>query len=104
MGVTAVGYLGVGLTIASLAQTQRRASLTALCYMLAIALFGIICQQNSIPVLPDLTLEYHAPRMIHAALANNIDRTHWFHLAGAAVLAAAWATTAAILFRRRGWQ
>src|SRR5947207_1327621 len=42
MGAIAIGYLGVGQTIASLARTQRRASLGALCYFLAVALLLLI--------------------------------------------------------------
>lgn len=104
MVVTAIGYLGVGLTIASLARTQRRASMTSLCYMLAITLFLVICQQNNIPLLPSLALEYHAPRMIHAVLAGDVLGEHWGSLVATTGLALGWATVAAILFRRRGWQ
>src|SRR5262249_5643748 len=72
--------MGVGLTIASLAKNQRAASMGALCYMLAVALFLTICQQNNIPFLPYLALEYHAPRMIHAALGDALLWYHWWHL------------------------
>jgi hypothetical protein len=102
MVVLAVGYLGIGLTIASLARTQRRASMSALCYLLATALFALICQQNNIPFL--IALEYHAPRMLNAALADKVMWYHWGNLAGALVLATIWTTVAAMLFRRRGWQ
>jgi hypothetical protein len=98
------GSLGVGLTISSLARTQRAASMGALCYMMAVALLLFICQQNGIPGLPHLALEYHCPRMIHAVLSNQVHWYHWGHLAGAAVLAVGWATLAMTLFRRRGWQ
>jgi hypothetical protein len=102
--VSVVGSMGVGLTIASLARTQRAASLGALCYMLAVALILFICQQNNIPGLPYLALEYHAPRMIHAALTGSVVWYHWGHLAGAAVLAVVWALIAVRVFRRYGWQ
>ena len=46
---TAVGYLGVGMTIASLARTQRMASMGALCYMLTVALLLFITQRFGIP-------------------------------------------------------
>jgi hypothetical protein len=99
-----VGSLGIGLTIASVARTQRTASMTALCYMLAVALLLFICQQNNIPALPYLALEYHCPRMIHAALSNVRAPYLWGHLAGATVLAGFWTLLAARLFRRYGWQ
>jgi hypothetical protein len=96
--------MGIGLTIASLARSQRAASMGALSYMLAVALVLFICQQNGIPGLPYLALEYHCPRMLHAALTDAILWYHWAHLAGAAILAVVWAILAAVLFRRYGWQ
>jgi hypothetical protein len=98
------GAMGVGLTIASLARTQRAASMGAMCYMLAVALVLFICQQNQIPLLPYLALEYHGPRMLHAALTDSVARYHWLHLAAAGALAVGWAVLATFLFRRRGWQ
>jgi hypothetical protein len=102
--VSVVGSMGIGLTIASLARTQRAASMGAMCYMMAVALILFICQQNNIPGLPLLALEYHSPRMVHAALTGSVLWYHWLHLLGAAVLAAVWAGAAAVQFRRRGWQ
>jgi len=98
------GSMGVGLTIASLARTQRAASLGAMCYLLAVCVFLFICQQNTIPVLPYLALEYHCPRMIHAVLSDAVLWYHWGNLAGAAILAVLWAVLATLLFRRCGWQ
>jgi hypothetical protein len=63
-----------------------------------------ICQQNNIPGLPWLALEYHCPRMLHAALTNHVAWYHWFNLLGAGLLGIAWVVTAGVLFRRRGWQ
>jgi hypothetical protein len=104
ISVAVIGSLGIGLTIASIARTQRTASMTAMCYMLAVALLLFICQQNNIPGLPYLALEYHCPRMIHAALSNVREPYLWGHLAGATVLAAFWCLLAGRLFRRYGWQ
>src|SRR5262249_50737113 len=104
LGVSVCGSLGVGLTISSLARTQRAASMGALCYMMAVALLLFICQQNGIPGLPYLALEYHCPRMLHAVLGNQVYWYHWWHLVGAAGLAVGWAGLATILFRQRGWQ
>ncbi len=57
LGTLAVGTLGIGMTIASLAKTQRAASLGALCYMLAVALILLVCQQNNLTQLPKLALD-----------------------------------------------
>jgi hypothetical protein len=102
--VTVAGSMGIGLTIASIARTQRAASMGAMTYMLAVALLLFICQQNSIPGLPYLALEYHCPRLLHAALTDGIRWYHWFSLAAAGALALGWTALAAVLFRQRGWQ
>ncbi len=102
--VASIGSLGIGLTIACLARTQRTASMGALCYMAVVALFLFICQQGGIIILPDLALEYHLPRMLHAVLGNTVEWYHWLHLLGATALALGWAGLATILFRERGWQ
>jgi hypothetical protein len=102
--VAALGSLGIGLVIASLARTQRAASMGALCYMLVVALLLFICQQGRIPGLPHVALEYHCPRILHAVLGEAVVWYHWYHLAAAAVLALAWCAAAVMLFRRRGWQ
>jgi hypothetical protein len=104
LATLSVGTLGIGMTIACLAKTQRAASLGALCYMLAVALVLLICQQNNIARLPWLALEYHAPHILHATLTNQIVPQHWWNLAASAALACGWAMLAVVLFRRRGWQ
>ena len=104
LGTLSVGTLGIGMTIACLAKTQRAASLGALCYMLAVALVLLVCQQRSFTLLPRLALEYHAPHILHATLTNQLRPEHWWNLAASAALALVWALVAVVLFRRRGWQ
>ena len=98
------GFLGIGMTVATLAKTQRAAFMGSMCYLLSVALIMFICQQSSIPGIPYLAIEYHGPRILHAAIAGNVDTAHWWHLVATAVLAAIWIGTAGWLFRRRGWQ
>jgi hypothetical protein len=102
--VSVCGSMGVGLTIASIARTQRAASLGAMCYLLVVSVLLFICQQNNVPFLPNLALEYHCPRLIHAVLGDAVLWYHWLHLAAAAFLAVVWAFAATYLFRRHGWQ
>src|SRR4051812_44077928 len=104
LATLSVGTLGIGMTVACLAKTQRAASLGALCYMLAVALVLLLCQQNNIQRLPGLALEYHAPHLLHATLTNQLRPEHWWNLAASAALACGWALLAVVLFRRRGWQ
>ena len=100
----ATGFLGIGMTVASLARTQRAAFLGSMCYLMSVALILFICQQNSIPGLPYLAIEYHGPRVLHAAITGVIQPMHWLHLMAVMLLAAAWIVSATVLFRRRGWQ
>lgn len=100
----ALGSLGIGMTISSLARTQRSSSLAALCYMLVVALVLLLCQQNNIPYVPYLAIEYHAPQLLHAMLTDQVRPGHWFNLLGCGVLAVGWVIAAGTLFRRRGWQ
>ncbi len=104
LSVAVFGSLGIGLTIASVARTQRAASMGALCYMLVVSLLVFTCQQTGIRGLPNLALEYHCPRILQAAVANAVLWYHWLHLAAAAGLAIGWGTLATLLFRRQGWQ
>lgn len=100
----AAGFLGIGMTVACLAKTQRAAFMGAMCYLLSVSLILFICSTNGVPVLPYLAVEYHGPRILHAALSGEVQAYHWLHLAGSMGLAAMWLTAAAWLFKRRGWQ
>jgi hypothetical protein len=100
----AAGYLGIGMTIATLARTQRAAFLGAMCYLLSVMLILFICNTNNIPLVSYLAVEFHGPRILHAALSNEVLAQHWLHLAAAGALAVVWMVAAAWLFRRRGWQ
>lgn len=98
------GFLGLGMTIATLARTQRAAFMGSMCYLMSVALILFICQQNGIPGLPYLAIEYHGPRIIHAAITGEVTWSHWGNLLAAAGLGVAWMAVAGWLFRRRGWQ
>jgi hypothetical protein len=98
------GFLGIGMTVATLAKTQRAAFLGAMCYLLSVSMVLLICSTNGIPVIPYLAVEYHGPRILHAALSGDVYPIHWLHLIAAIGLACAWLFAAGWLFRRRGWQ
>lgn len=98
------GFLGIGMTIATMARTQRAAFLGGMCYLLSVSMLLMICSMNSIPFLPYLAVEYHGPRILHAALSGEVLWYHWYNLLAALGLAAAWLVAAGWLFRRRGWQ
>jgi hypothetical protein len=100
----AAGFLGIGMTVATLARTQRAAFMGSMCYLLSVALVLTIVQQNGIPWVPYLALEYHGPRVVHAAVTQEVYPYHWGNLVAAGLLAGGWMTAAGWLFRRRGWQ
>ncbi|QEL19692.1 ABC transporter permease [Limnoglobus roseus] len=100
----AAGFLGIGMTIATLAKTQRAAFMGAMCYLLSVSLVLVICSTNGIPFVSNLALEYHVPRVLHASLSGSVHSVHWLHLLAAMALAAFWLVTAGWLFKRRGWQ
>ncbi len=98
------GFLGIGMTIAAWAKTQRAAFLGGMCYLLSVSMLLLICSINGIPYLSSLAVEFHGPRILHAALSGTVQTTHWRHLVAAVGLAAAWMFAAGWVFRRRGWQ
>jgi hypothetical protein len=102
--VSVVGAQGIGLSIASLARTQRQASLGALAYSLAVALGLFACKRADLPLLPELALEHHCPQLLQASLSGNFLPDQNFQLEIAAAMAFAWLRLAAFLFRRLGWQ
>jgi hypothetical protein len=99
-----LGSVSIGLTIATLAKTQRLASVGAMCYLLMVALFLMTMQQINLPIVPWFFLEYHTQNMLEPVLADSVGAWHWLHLLFSALLAIGWATVATILFRHRGWQ
>ena len=60
------------MTVATLAKTQRAAFLGAMCYLLSVSMVLLICSTNGIPCLPYLAVEYHGPRILHAALSGDV--------------------------------
>ena len=100
----ASGFLGIGMTVSTLAKTQRGAFMGSMCYLLSVSLLLFICSLNKIPFLALLAIESHGPLILHAAVTRSVSTVHWFHLLATFGLGAAWMTAAGWLFRWRGWQ
>jgi hypothetical protein len=100
----ASGFLGIGMTVSTLAKTQRSAFMGSMCYLLVVALFLFVCNQCAIPVLPMFAIETHGPKILHAAVTQKVEPFHWWSLLAAFGLGAGWMSLAAWLFRKRGWQ
>jgi hypothetical protein len=104
LAVAALGAVGVGATIGSVASRPRTASLAALCYMAVVAAVMAVTHGMGLSLLSALTLESHLPRLLQAAISGTTGEPLADHLAAALALALAWFFLATILFRKRGWQ
>ncbi len=102
--ITALGTVGIGLTLSVLARTQRGASMGALSYMLAVALLLLVSRGNGWRFPALLMIENHGPAMLLAALNDSVRPEHWGQLGLTWVLAVVWCGLATALFRRFGWQ
>jgi hypothetical protein len=100
----ACGFLGVGMTVSTLAKTQRAAFMGSMCYLMSVSLLLFVCSQSGVPLLPQLAIETHGPKILHAAMTRSVEPKHWLNLLAAFGLGAGWMTLAGWLFRRRGWQ
>lgn len=98
------GFLGIGMTVSTLAKTQRSAFLGSMCYLMGVSLLLFICSTNGVPLLPYLAIEFHGPKILHAAVTQQVETKHWMHLIATFGLGATWMTVAGWLFRWRGWQ
>lgn len=98
------GFLGIGMTVSTLAKTQRAAFMGSMCYLLVVSLIVFICSQNHIPYIPEFAIEFHGPKILFAAMTQNVTWVDWLHLLATFILAAVWMSVATVLFRKRGWQ
>ncbi len=98
------GFLGIGMTVSTLAKTQRSAFMGSMCYLMCVSLLLFICSTNGITSLPYLAIEFHGPKILHAAVTQAVEPKHWIHLLATFGLGATWMTIAGWLFRWRGWQ
>ena len=94
------GFLGIGMTVAALARTQRAAFLGAMGYLLVVSLVLVGATAAGVGWVPYLAVEFHGPRVLHAALTGSVAPDHWWHLGAAAGLATGWLALAGWLFRR----
>ncbi len=103
--VSAVGFLSVGVMVASFAKTQATAALLTLCYMLGVALvFHLSRGFAGFALLRELMFEHRGFLLVFASLKSGAGPMAWVKLGGLAIVVLGWATVATQVFRRRGWR
>ena len=99
------GFLGIGMTVATLAKTQRAAFMGAMCYLLSVSLRPVHLlartASRSCRTWPSSTTARGSCTRDHR---RGCTGSTGCNLAAAGGLAVAWMAAAGWLFRRRGWQ
>lgn len=103
--VSAVGFLSVGVLVASLARTQATAALLTLCYMLGVALvFHLARGWAGFALIREGMFEHRGFLLIFASLKTGGTAYAWVKLGSLSLVVLGWAAVAAQVFRRRGWR
>ncbi len=97
----ALGAVGIGLTVASLARTQRAASTGAVLYLFASGIVLLTLRGSPLEPLTWVMLEGNGPQMLLAALSGHAA---WGLLFITAPIAVGWSVLGALTFRYRGWR
>jgi len=104
VAAVALGAVGVGMTIAAIAKTQRSASTGALLYLFATGVLLLTGKGGALEPLTWLMLERHGPEMLLAALAGRGGAEAWVPLGFTLVIAVVWNLVASAAYRRWGWR
>lgn len=103
--VSAVGFLSVGVMLASLAKTQATAALLTLCYMLGVALvFHLSRGWAGFAMVREMMFEHRGFLLIFASLKSGGSPLAWIRLGWLVIVVIGWATVASQVFRRLGWR
>jgi hypothetical protein len=100
----AAGNVGIGMTIAAFARTQRGASTGALLYLFTTGVLLLTLTGSTLEPIVWILLERHGPQLLLAAFSGQVQRWHWASLATTVAIAAAWSVVASIAYRRSGWR
>ncbi|MCC6898550.1 MAG: ABC transporter permease [Polyangiaceae bacterium] len=104
LAVVALGSVAIGFLIASVARTQRGASLGALSYLFATGVLLVTAKGSALEPVTWLLLERHGPELILAALGGGGQTAPWLQLGFAALLTLCWVVAASTAHRRFGWR
>lgn len=104
LATLALAAVAIGFCIASLAKTQRGASLLALSYLFATGVLLATGRDGPLEPVTWLLIERHGPELLLAALGGAVRPAHYVQLGFTAALAALWVAMAGVLYRRFGWR
>jgi len=104
LAVVALASVSIGFTVASLAKTQRGASLGALSYLFATGVLLITGKDSVLEPVTWLLVERHGPELLLAGLSGVVRGAQWLQLGFTAALAVVWAGVASLAYRRFGWR
>jgi hypothetical protein len=104
LAAISAGAVGVGMTIASIAKTQRGASSGALLYLFATGVVLLTFVGSPLEPLTWLMLERHGPQLLLAALSGQVQRWHWASLIAVSAIALCWSVIASLAYRKSGWR
>lgn len=103
--VTTIGFLSVGVLIASLAKTQATAALLTLCYMLGIALiFHLSRGWAAFAMVRELMFEHNGFLLVHASLKGAASVAAWQRVGTLTAVVTGWVIAATEIFKRKGWR
>lgn len=103
--VSSVGFLSIGVLIASLARTQATAALLTLCYLLGVALVSHLSKGwAAFALIRQLMFEHNGFLLIHASLKGAATGMVWQRLGMLTIVVLGWVIIATETFKRRGWR
>ena len=103
--VSAMGFLSVGILVATFARTQATAALLTLCYMLGVALvFHLSKGWASFSMIRELMFEHRGFLLVHSSLRTGGGPLDLIRLGWLATVVLGWVTAATALFQHRGWR
>jgi hypothetical protein len=105
LAVSSIGFISVGILLASLARTQASAALLTLCYMLGVALiYHMATDFAAFDKLRQLMFEHRSFQLILVGLKTGLGGAALSKLLSLTGVVACWLIVATQVFARRGWR
>lgn len=103
--VTSIGFMSIGILLASLAKTQAAAALLTLCYMLGIALiFHLSNGFAAFATLREFMFEHRSFPLVFVGLKTGLGGVAIYRLGTLSAVVLGWLIVASRVFATRGWR